>query len=222
MSPFRLTLFILLNTMSLCVFPRFTLATTVLPMNLSQLTERAQTIFYGRALNNTVKYDQTSGQIVTYTEFAVIDTIKGTLQYPEKQRHIIKQLGGTLPANQQSGRLHALRVHGVPRFQTGTEYILFLPAPSKLGFCSPIGLQQGRFTVQTIQGIRQVSNGSVISAPLTADQATANTPTQARSPIISLPLAQGNTARQAQLDDFLQTLRAMTFDPSSKPTPLAK
>ena len=80
-------------------------ATSLLPISLEQLSTRATLIFYGEVINNQVKQDEQSGQIVTFTEFKVIDLIKGKAA----NTHTIKQIGGDLKE-----RNIALRIHGVP------------------------------------------------------------------------------------------------------------
>jgi hypothetical protein len=49
-----------------------------LPVSLEQLSTKATLIFYGQVLNNQVKKDEQSGHIATFTEFRIIDLIKGS------------------------------------------------------------------------------------------------------------------------------------------------
>ena len=169
-------------------------ATSLRPISLEQLSTRATLIFYGEVLSNQVKQDAQSGQIATFTEFKVIDLIKGNAT----DTHTIKQIGGEL-----KDRNMALRVHGVPRFQMGKNYVVFLPTKSKLGFSSPLGLHQGSFSVSTINNEQVISNGH--SA---ASQAQTN-PAELTSRAVQVPLAvRVDKPSQARLDDFINTVRA--------------
>ncbi len=164
-------------------------ATSILPVTLEQLSTRANIIFYGKTIDNQVKKDEQSGQIATFTTFEVIDLIKGNTG----TTHTIKQLGG----KHNDSHTHLL-VYGVPQFSIGKEYVVFLPKKSSLGFCSPIGLQQGSFSVRTQDNEKVVSNGSRL----------ANQPTTANT-TIQVPLAvRANNPRQSQLADFINTVRA--------------
>jgi len=178
-----------------------TLATTVLPVSLERMSKTAEYIFYGKALSNEVKFDAASNRVATFTIFEIIDNVKGDAG----TSHTVKQVGGQL-----AGSAVVHRFHGVPRFTVGEEYVIFLPPQSRLGFSSPVGLSQGKFSVQKQKGIATVSNGRVIKN-LTASQNNdnaGNTGTQTRStpsstrlsPIVDQPT-------KARLADFIQAVR---------------
>lgn len=125
-------------------------ATSVLPLGLERLHGDAKLIFLGECLSNSVELDQQSARVVTYTTFEVLETYKGRPGHS----HTIKQIGGNLP-----GALN-VRIAGVPQFEVGKRYVVFLPPASKLGFSSPIGLDQGMFSMKTDDtGAQVVSNG---------------------------------------------------------------
>ncbi len=163
-------------------------ATVVIPLSLQQVSERASLIFQGKVTDVEVRFDELSQRVATYTTFAVQDVIKGEAG----ATHTIKQVGGQLP-----GGKFALRIHGVPRFNPGEEYVVFLPAPSRLGFASPVGLSQGAFSVVEKNGARVVSNHYRSKATTSAAR----------------PAAAGKAARAASrftaLDDFKSTIRSM-------------
>lgn len=167
-----------------------TSATTLRPLDLEQLSTRAALILYGEVRRNEVKFDPQSGQTVTFTEFDVIEPIKGTIA---THSYTIKQIGGFNP---QTRILY--RVHGVPAFTVGSRYVVFLPEKSSLGFSSPLGLHQGAFSVETVDNETIVSNGAR-NLGLNANQ-------QQR---VQIPLA-GDASRPAQyrLQDFINTVRA--------------
>lgn len=174
---------------SLLISPTLS-ATSVLPLNLEQLSTRASLIFYGTVISNQVQKDTQSGQIVTLTEFEVVDLIKGNAD----SRHTIKQLGGHLKDSDMR-----VQIHGVPEYQTGSQYVIFLPEKSSLGFSSPIGLHQGSFSVRTIDDEKIISNGRNISPQQTSSNQQ-----------VQIPLATvvDNPSR-ARLDDFINTIRAL-------------
>jgi hypothetical protein len=164
-------------------------ATSLLPVTLEQLSTRATLIFYGKVTSNQVKQDAQSGQIATFTEFEVIDLIKGTTE----DTHTIKQVGGYHKDSDTR-----LLVHGVPEFLVGKEYIVFLPEKSTLGFSSPLGLHQGRFSVATIDNERVVSSGrNLAEQPETLKRD------------VQVPLAvRADKPSHARLEDFINTVRA--------------
>jgi len=165
-------------------------ATTVLPLSLEQLSDRAELIFYGSVLENTVIRDGNKGRIATLTRFQVHDLIKGQAA----DTHTIKQIGGEIAG----GR--SLHIHGVPRYEVGESYVIFLPRPSSLGFSSPVGLHQGNFTVNETDGVKSVSNGARLRG-YSGDKA-------ARAPLA----VQADDPTRAQLADFINSVRAYTQD----------
>lgn len=184
----KLNLFIIALTLNFITMSSAS-ATSILPLRLEQLSTRATLIFYGEVISNQVKKDEQSGYIATFTEFKIIDLIKGNAG----DTHTIKQIGGRLDSANTT-----LRIHGVPEFQAGKKYVVFLPEKSKLGFCSPLGLHQGSFSVLTIDGEQVVSNGRNL-----AEQSAQ------RSRNIQIPLAvRASNPSKSRLDDFINTVRA--------------
>lgn len=190
MKPYIIVFSLLFNLFSLSLAS----ATSLLPITLEQLSTRATLIFYGEVLSNQVKQDEQSGYIATFTEFKVIDLIKGDAA----NTHTIKQIGGEL-----KDRNMALRIHGVPRFQAGKNYVVFLPTKSKLGFSSPLGLHQGSFSVLNINGEQVISSGRRQVSQAQTQQAE-----QTIRPV-QVPLAvRADNPSQSRLDDFINTVRA--------------
>jgi len=163
-------------------------ATSILPISLEQLSQKATNIIYAEAIDNTVAIDPASKQIVTYTTFNILQTIKGKAAASYK----IKQLGGELKDSNTR-----LTVHGVPRFIAGEKYIVFLPEKSSLGFSSPLGLHQGSYSVTEVDGEQVVSNGRNLTA-LTQ---------QTHAPVMAPLAVSANNPAQARLQDFINTVR---------------
>lgn len=177
-------------------------ATTTLPVSLPQMASAADVIFHGRAISNEVKQDPVTGKVATFTQFEVIELIKGTTG----KTHTIKQIGGRLPG----GKAH-LAVHGVPRFRAGEAYVVFLPKASHLGFSSPIGLSQGKFDILKLDGETLISNGRPITTLTGASPAKSlsNTPTAITAEPGSMLKAVSGQPTRAYLTNFLQTVRGM-------------
>lgn len=164
-------------------------ATSLLPISLEQLSTRATLIIYGEVVSNQVKKDEPHGHIVTFTEFNIIELIKGNAG----DSHTIKQIGGSLKESNIR-----LRIHGVPEFVTGKEYVVFLPEKSQRGFSSPLGLHQGAFSVESINGEKIVSNGSKPAPQVNSGNRS-----------INIPLAiNPENPTQSNLNNFINTVRA--------------
>jgi hypothetical protein len=178
-------------------------ATTVLPVPLHRMVNAADVVFHGRVISNEVKIDPATGKVATFTEFEVIELIKGTTG----KTHTIKQIGGRLPGS----NVH-LAVHGVPRFHAGEAYVVFLPKASSLGFSSPIGLSQGKFDIHKADGEASTGNGRPVAA-LTRSRAHKTPPDTpaaiSAEPATVLQAIPGQPTR-AYLPDFLQAVRGMT------------
>jgi len=179
-------------------------ASMVLPLGLDRLHGDAKVVFLGECLSNSVEMDAQSGRVVTYTTFEVLETYKGTVG----SSYTIKQIGGNLP-----GANLNVRMPGVPQFEVGKRYVVFLPPASKLGFSSPVGLGQGMFSLKTdATGAQMVSNGRDIG-DLTESMAPNKIPSRVADKLRtmsdrSLP---ANTRARAEmhLDDLRTLLRGM-------------
>lgn len=125
-------------------------ATTVLPLDLGQIVEQSATAFEGTVVDSRTGRDPQTGMLVTMTTFQVHDVLKGE----PGRTFTIKQVGGTSAAE----GLH-FRIQGIPRFDVGESYVVFLPGISSAGFSSPVGLSQGRFSIADGPQGREVSNG---------------------------------------------------------------
>jgi hypothetical protein len=123
--------------------------------------------------------------VVTYTTFDVKDVIKGNVS----PTHTIKQIGGVMPGGEAS-----YRVHGIPTFTVGEEYVVFMAGVSKSGFSSPIGLSQGKFSVKQGKTGKSITNG-------TDFRVTASRMANAAIPVTDAP------ARQLDLDEFKKLAR---------------
>jgi hypothetical protein len=164
-------------------------AASVVPLDIDQITAAAQHVVHVRCTGNAVEPDSLAG-VATVTTFEVLDRAKG----PNNRRLVVRQPGGELNGI-------AVNYH-VPTFTVGEEYVLFMPAPSKAGLASPVGLAQGVFTVARGQAGTVVGNGRDFAEMLpSADPASVPEGIRAR-----LQLA-APERKQMALADFMVMLR---------------
>jgi hypothetical protein len=145
---------------------------TVLPLDLAALTEGAGTIFVGRVARVDPGVDE-RGIAAVWTTFEVDEALKGD----PGRTLIVKQLGA--PFGRGTG------FPSVPRFAPGEPVMLFVHAPSALGFASPVGLGQGAFRIRERGGRRVVENDV---AHRNLDVATPAGARAAAAPSADLPL----------------------------------
>ncbi len=118
-------------------------ATTMVRMNLDQLTAAASTVARVRCVeNHTVAAD---GSLWTMTTFEVVESLKGTAP----ARITVRLVGGRTAGA-------SVRVEGVPRFEPGEELYLFLE-PNRKGEFTVSGWAQGTFRVRRAEGSEIVS-----------------------------------------------------------------
>ena len=165
-------------------------ATSVLPLGLDAIVAHAQHIAHVRCTGNAVEPDATVG-LVTVTSFVVLDRVRGAA-------------GATFTVRQAGGERDGLAIdYRVPKFQPGDEYVLFMPAASKLGLASPVGLAQGAFGVRSESGGKTVGNGRD-PAELLAGVDRAAVPASVASRLAQAPEAR----RRMDLADFMTLVRA--------------
>lgn len=172
-------------------------ATSVLPVDLDQLVGTAAVAFEGTCTGNRTERDPATNLVATYTTFAVHDVLKGQVG----GTYEIKQIGGAIP-----GGL-TYKVEGVPKFQPGQDYIVFLPGVSAAGFSSPVGLQQGRFVVTPTANGREVANGRDFR------DLTAGIPSGELPPSLQQQARRGGPMRRLDIDEFKQLVRSRVGRP---------
>lgn len=126
-------------------------ATTMLQMDLGQLTERAGKIFRGTVIDveqGTVEVGGGQLPAVTY-RLAVEEMVKGqpTLVKGEKSEIVLRMVG-SLKSTVSTGdavKLDAFR--DVPKLEMGSDYLLFTTPESAAGLSVTVGLGQGAFRI---------------------------------------------------------------------------
>jgi len=149
------------------------------PETLSSLTAQAHTIVEGRILDSRVEphpqYPNLSTVLVT---MSVAQTLKGPSAPSLTFRQFVWDIRDRLD--------HV-------GYTPGTEVLLFLSTPTNTGLRSPIGLEQGHFTITTDRkGNRLATNGrnNLGLAPTTAPQSRTTAKTSA-APAAKSPQNQG-------------------------------
>ena len=170
-------------------------AASVAPLDLDQIVARSQQIVHARCTGTQSQSDPVLG-VVTVSTFVVLNRAKGAV-------------GSTLTVRQAGGELNGLAVdYHVPKFQVGDEYVLFMPAPSKLGLASPVGLAQGAFGVGQGRAGKEVGNGHDFAVLLAGVDAAMVPPGMAAR------LQQAPAARtRVDLGDFMTLLHAKAAKP---------
>lgn len=120
------------------------LATKMLHRNAEELATLAERIFVGVCIS--VEENRDGNMLYTEYTFEVLQNIKGVNS-------------GTL-VFRQFGRAKGVgSVIGMPAYDRGKKYMLFLRHDSEYGLTSPIGLGQGAFQiVKREDGVEQASN----------------------------------------------------------------
>lgn len=135
-------------------------ATTMLKMDLGDLTNRADKIFRGTVLSvqqNTVQVGGGELPAVTY-RFRVDELFKGQATQVKGEKAIIElNLLGSLvdPKADENNVLRFSQFRDVPQFNEGGDYLLFTTAESSVGLSVTVGLGQGAFKVLPIDGDRE-------------------------------------------------------------------
>lgn len=176
-------------------------ATQVLPQSSEDLTQKADLIFVGTCLTRTVK-DATP--VHTEYTFKIETPVKGALQAGEV--FTLRQWGG-LPNTATPKGLTGPRLLGMPSYDPGQSYMLFLGQPTQAGFRVPVGLGQGVFHVtKSADGATVVQNemGNRFLFPAEA------------APVVKSGKAVQPPARAAgplRLNDFIQTIQKSRGQP---------
>ena len=149
---------ILLLAASLLILSAPVCATTMLKMDLEDLTTRAGTIFRGTVIDVTQDTIQAGGgelPAVTY-RVRVDELYKGaaTETKGDKSIMVIRMVGSLVHSKTNAdGKLKFDAFGQVPRLNPGADYLLFTTQESSIGLSVTVGLGQGAFRVLPVDGI---------------------------------------------------------------------
>jgi hypothetical protein len=164
----RLFQFTLLLAVTLVVVQPLA-ATTMLQMDLEQLTDRAGRIFRGTVIDVEQGVVEAGGSelpAVTY-RLRVDELFKGEADVVKGDDAMIEiRMIGTIKAAKPEGeyaRLNAFR--DVPNLSKGSDYLLFMTPQSAIGLSVSVGLGQGAFRVFPIDkqdyAVNEFNNGGL-------------------------------------------------------------
>lgn len=148
---------ILLCAAVLMVLSASVQATTMLKMDLGDLTERAGTIFRGTVLSveqGTISAGGSELPAVTY-RFRVEELYKGHATETKGDLSVIEvRMVGSMvhPKANEDGQKNLSVFRDIPRFDKDGDYLLFTTAESSIGLSVTVGLGQGAFRVSPIDG----------------------------------------------------------------------
>ena len=134
-------------------------ATTIRPMTIEQLTDSATHVIEGRAVEVWCAWDDQHREILTYTRFSVVKTLKGAAG----SQVVVAQLGGTVNGI-------TVRVAGIRHFQVGETALVFL-RPGDTPDAMAMAAMQGNFRVgKDSSGQMVASNGVPETSALSGSQ----------------------------------------------------
>lgn len=162
---FRLTFLIALT--ALVIQPLA--ATTMLQLDLAQLTERAGRIFRGTVVDveqGTIEAGGGELPAVTY-RLRVDDLFKGEADIVKGDKAMIEiRMVGSIKGAKPVGdyvRLDTFR--DVPKLKMGSDYLLFVTPQSEIGLSVSVGLGQGAFRVFPVDkedfAVNEFNNGGL-------------------------------------------------------------
>ena len=136
--------------------------TTLLYLDLAELTRRADRVFVGTCESSEPRL--IDGRIHTRFEFSVKETVKGSTD----DRIVLHLPGGEYLDTR-------LDVAGMPGFFRGEEVVLFLTAEDRPSGAWPVGLTQGKFRIEYRGGakvahvVRRTDGVSLYARPPSAE-----------------------------------------------------
>lgn len=156
-------------------------ATTMLRMDMTDLSQRADKIFRGTVID--IKLGTVTaggGELPTTTYVLRVDEVyKGDLVAKDGVAGIEVTMLGTLKPGTDQGSIRGFsKLPDMPQFNIGGDYLLFTTAPSAIGLSTTVGLGQGAFTVFTDAGKRLMAvngynNTGLFDGPVAYEDLTA-------------------------------------------------
>jgi len=134
-------------------------ATSMLHMDLGDLTERADKIFRGTVIyvnEGTVEVGGGELPAVTY-RLRVEELFKGAATEVKADKSMIEiSMVGSLVHSKAdaNGVVKLSGFRDVPKLKMGSDYVLFTTAESAIGLSVTVGLGQGAFSVYAVDGAR--------------------------------------------------------------------
>src|SRR5262249_51630934 len=134
-------------------------------LDLTGLASKAERIVVVRVVSRTGGRDPV-GLPATVYRLRVERVLKGSAG----RRLVIKQLGVPEPVPDAATGVVTFPVDGMPVYEPGRRYLLFLNGTSSIGFTSPVGLTMGAFEILpgelAVNGFRNAGLGLPSHGPL--------------------------------------------------------
>jgi len=160
-------------------------------MNIERMVSDAAMIVHGTVTNVETGADPQTNIISTTVTITVIENFYGA----DQSTVIIKMVGGK--TNRKT-----VKFAEMPVFTIGEEIYSLFFAPSKYGFTSPVGMGQGKFTVQTDANThKKVVRNTVNNARLFANMKN----------VSALSSSSISTTNESMIgaEDFSKTIRSL-------------
>lgn len=163
------------------------------PLTLQQVVAASGFIFSGKVSKVWSARDAATGFIVTHATVAVQDAVRGS----NAKYFTFTQYGGSYQG------LNVF-VADMSYFTAGEEVVVFLYPASTLGLTSPVGVTEGKFTIQ--------------HDPITGKKIVAGNPAQAKmletsfGKALPIPAAESPLVPLMEYDRFLKLVREMAED----------
>lgn len=109
-------------------------ATTIMPMDAAKLSDRAEIVFTGTAVQSTVALSKDGAEPYTFVTFDVHDVLKG---WTLGRQLVLRFSGGEVNGGE-------VRFHGMPEFEQGATYLLFVRGNGS-SVCPVLGWWQGQY-----------------------------------------------------------------------------
>jgi hypothetical protein len=155
-------------------------ATTMIPLSIEQLTERAENVVRGHTLSAQSAWDG-HGRIVTHARVQVDESFAGPLA-----------AGGVVDVATYGGTVDStsMIVIGAPSFVAGEEVVLFLTPQGALG-TGVAELGQGKFEVQRTAGTVRLTRHALEGVEFVTAAAV--------EPVLDLSLLKFHVSRAARV-----------------------
>lgn len=144
-------------------------ATSLAPITLDEQIASAARIFRGQVVESRAVEESAGGgrRIVTIVRFVPLTVYKGEVPSPIELRFLGGRVGDT-----------EMRVDGMPEFEIGHEYVLFVSDEENLA-CPVIGWTWGSLPVDPASGTVELSEpvAAGLRAPLAARAVATKSPT---------------------------------------------
>ncbi len=137
------------------------LATTVMQMNLADMCARAERIFRGRVLEiRSGEVEVGGGRLPTITYvLEVEEAFKGSFESIKGMRLAQVTMLGKIPPAEAGSLRRVDPLSGLPVLTLGETYLLLTSTPGPSGMSTTIGLGQGCFRLDRLEGGEVVTNG---------------------------------------------------------------